>query len=267
MKILSKYKDYYDHVGLIYGVDPKITFLRTTIKMPQFSTVDTVESDSFLLDCDHYPTLSCEGKYQLFNTPQFDHYLYKWLIVCGKGYLLVQRSKKHPQYSCKDVKHWSVFDCVTHANLYNSFCRTRNHYVLQMYNAGNYSKHKEVKKIEQQMQETFAKYVGCEFPFFLQLTIVLQQPIFIINDVRRHTDKNYTVSICNNVPQLSNCGFASIIEPYTLFQNISHYLTDVIQESADIKPPVIVGDKDLLIGKGFDYRYSFRHRKNEDNNV
>ena len=54
---------------------------------------------------------------------------------------------------------------------------------------------------------------------------------------------------------------AGIMSAEQCYQEISHFLGNVLRENPDTKPPVQVDDKHKIIGAGFDTKTSFRHRK------
>jgi len=59
-------------------------------------------------------------------------------------------------------------------------------------------------------------------------------------------------------PCLRDLRFGKIIDPYTAFQEIQMYLSGVLTNNPD--PPVKVSDRSKILGKGFDYKWSFRKR-------
>jgi hypothetical protein len=67
--------------------------------------------------------------------------------------------------------------------------------------------------------------------------------------------------VSDRIPVLQDVGFASIMSAEQCYQEISHFLGNVLRESPDIKPLVEIDDKYKIIGAGFDTKTSFRHRK------
>lgn len=61
-------------------------------------------------------------------------------------------------------------------------------------------------------------------------------------------------------PVLKSLRFASVVGPYTAFQEIAMYKFGVLGEDEGMK--VEISDKDRIAGKGFDTKYGFRTRPN-----
>lgn len=97
-------------------------------------------------------------------------------------------------------------------------------------------------------------YLGKQTQFAENLCKQYDQPVLlIINDLGAVVD--------DRIPVLQDVGFASIMSAEQCYQEISHFLGNVLRESPDTKPPVEIDDKYKIIGAGFDTKTSFRHRK------
>ena len=96
--------------------------------------------------------------------------------------------------------------------------------------------------------------LGKQTQFAENLCKQYDQPVLLIVD-----DLGAVVS--NRIPVLQDVGFASIMSAEQCYQEISHFLGNVLRENPDTKPPVQVDDKYKIIGAGFDAKTSFRHRK------
>ena len=97
-------------------------------------------------------------------------------------------------------------------------------------------------------------YLGKQTQFAENLCKQYDQPVLLIVD-----DLGAVVS--NRIPVLQDVGFASIMSAEQCYQEISHFLGNVLRENPDTKPPVEIDDKYKIIGAGFDTKTSFRHRK------
>lgn len=97
-------------------------------------------------------------------------------------------------------------------------------------------------------------YLGKQTQFAENLCKQYDQPVLlIINGLGAVVD--------DRIPVLQDVGFASIMSAEQCYQEISHFLGNVLRESPDTKPPVEIDDKYKIIGAGFDTKTSFRHRK------
>ena len=62
-------------------------------------------------------------------------------------------------------------------------------------------------------------------------------------------------------PKLKDYGFEKIVAPFTVFQEISMYLANILVEQKEV---ISVDDKHRLEQHGFDLKQSFRHRKSDE---
>ena len=97
-------------------------------------------------------------------------------------------------------------------------------------------------------------YLGKQTQFAENLCKQYDQPVLLIVD-------NLGATVSNRIPVLQDVGFASVMSAEQCYQEISHFLGNVLRESPDTKPPVEINDKYKIIGAGFDTKTSFRHRK------
>jgi len=51
-----------------------------------------------------------------------------------------------------------------------------------------------------------------------------------------------------------------IKSPEILFQDVYSYISNVLRENPDVKPPVEVANENKITAAGFDIKKSFRHR-------
>lgn len=97
-------------------------------------------------------------------------------------------------------------------------------------------------------------YLGKQTQFAENLCKQYDQPVLLIVD-------DLGAMVNNRIPVLQDVGFASIMSAEQCYQEISHFLGNVLRENPDTKPPVEIDDKYKIIGAGFDTKTSFRHRK------
>ena len=97
-------------------------------------------------------------------------------------------------------------------------------------------------------------YLGGESQLAIDLCKKYSQPVLLISG-------DPTPTVRDRIPILRDLGFGSIMPAEQCYQEISHFLGNVLCDSPDTKPPVEVDDKFKIIGAGFDTKTSFRHRK------
>ena len=88
-----------------------------------------------------------------------------------------------------------------------------------------------------------------ESHLLLKVSRELQQPAFIIRGRELIEGK---------LPRLGELGFAALFSAEQMYQNLSYFVGNYLRESADLKPPVTISDRDRILQHGFDLKKSFR---------
>lgn len=247
MLIFSKYKDYYDNI-LSHGIDKSLVYKR--------------EEQYFLLDCNPFKMGNNIGinkeNVELLselrnNLPMYDR---NWFVAipffigfCGKIYLGYKL--KYSYNGSKESIAWSVQDIV------NFLEENKLEIELEKFQTPN-KKSKSAKKrifIDQRnkfcyndMKDIFELYN--HDVRLTKMFIEYKVPIFSINFKQRM----YTMEVTLN-PNLKDCGFIKVIDPYTAFQEISMYIGGVL--GVDAPETVVISDKEKAIKHGMD-KTSFR---------
>jgi hypothetical protein len=230
MKIKSPFKDYYDYVSHIYGGgDERNTYLRNRIKPLLVLGSGELYEDGVSIETNLVSGLPYNiGAYE--NSKRIE---FKWLVVCGKYYLLVGYKPEFgfTQFHILDEK----LD-----NKFLEYIKTR----------------KSKPWASNKIKNSYDDYMGVYSKTLIDISKTIKQPVFIINRVGYRD-----IQIESRIPNLGDLGFASIIKPEQLYQEIAYYISNIMVESVDIKPPVDLVDKDRIVQHGFDLKQSFRHRK------
>ena len=225
MKILSKFKDYYDYVEYLYsqeGGDPANTYVRRDVEGR-----DEYNHEWFSIEERGEIPAKLFPKADVYRGRKPDPFpwTYKWCSVCGKLYLLVAEGS-----GVNPLKYKLITE--THPSL--SLVYTRS--------PGHWFKDPAIKEL-----------VGVPNSTCIEISKKLQIPVFILEDpcYKNHVTLNRTA------PNLGELGFASIIPPEQIYQEIAMFLTS-LRDNPDSLPPVDISDKDRLTQKGFDAKISFR---------
>lgn len=185
MKIKSNFKDYYDFCGGLG--DPRVVYNRVPFahEIILKGTVPPIHGMGLVLT--------------------------KWLVVCGRLYLLDNLSGdyKLSNLQCVSKAYWST--------------------------------------------DTFAQGVLSETA--LRWCREVKSPVFYVRTVGRHC------SIPVRLPVLAELGFASVVKPEQMYQDIAYFVGNTIFTNPDIACPVIVSEKDRIVGHGFDLKTSFRGKQ------
>lgn len=232
MIIKSSFKDYYDHIAHVYGGgDPKNIYMRHRIKErnKQYSGIDI---GLFL------PDIKLKNIEDIRESKIVLDYRFKRLIICGKIYLLVKKLI----FGCC-TEDFKLFTKEDFPDLYKVLIRKT------WFNG-------EIK---------YEDYCGKFSQEFVDLSKKLNTPVFCIRsrDTYDPAGRKVGIVIDGDIPILADLGFASIIKPHQMYQEISYFLANTMNGSPDIqpigKPPIT--DKEKTLSHGFDLKQSFRHRK------
>lgn len=228
MKILSKFKDYYDYVEYLYsqeGGDPANTYARR----------DVEGRDEY---SDKYFSIGVKGgipakpspKDGIFwkRNPDVFPWSYKWCSVCGKLYLLVAEEPGVclPKYKLITEAHPSL-DLV--------YSRS----------PGVWFKEPDIKDL-----------IGVPNSACVEVSKKLQIPVFTLGGNYRGLEPSH-ITLNRTVPNLGELGFASLFTAEQMYQDIAMFLTS-LRDNPDSLPPVDISDNDRLTQKGFDAKISFR---------
>lgn len=207
MKIISRFKDYYDYVGHQMGmIDPKIVYDRNK------KIVETEESNFLLNILNPFPYSS--RKLDMMGLDL------KYLCVNGKLVTLYNLMKENRFYR---VVSKEIFDQYLNKVFYY-----RRSYQFSPF---------ETSKLVDDLSKS------------------IQQPIFMCSRI------GYKVFVEEDIPILKNHNYSSIQSPQQIYQDIEHYITNVLRTNPDTLVPVEVEDKHKITQHGFDIKKSFRHRK------
>jgi hypothetical protein len=222
MKIVSPFKDYYDYLVGVYGIDETIVYVRNTLAKGYVTTEKKV--------FDFHPFAIPPG------------YKTKYVVVNGRKYLFVC-----PSNSYLVKPKWELYDFDKHHG---------HEFISQRYFRR--------KDLEEQQKD----YIGGTSQALIDLSKEVGAPVFSVTgfswvERSKKTNRKYEYLLDDEVPMLSEYGFPNIIPANQLYQELEHYLCNVLRDSPDTKPPVTISDKDMIESKGFDKKISFRHRKNK----
>ena len=236
MRIISKFKDYYDHVGHSYGLaDPKVLYNRGPVgryiaakKIGSIVTPASFEDIPFSaieglagksVDYMALPNFTQDienNQYWYYNPP---------FILCVAG-------RTFPVITLKENKQSVVFDIDKHEK-----------FIIRNKTNKNYD----------------FKYHFVQSDTVIYISKTIGHPVFMIKNTGW---SNYTI-IDAKVPILSDYGLANIYQPEQLYQDLEYFILNTMQGSPDImpegKPPQTNEEK--ITGHGFDLKQSFRHRK------
>ncbi len=235
MRIISKFRDYYDSVQG-YGQDDELVYVRNKF-----------EENTTLL-----PMLSTRhGFRDLVSRP--DRVEQKMVGFCGKIYPVVHMEMGSVEKFC-----------YTKEEVHNFVMEYWDKPRKEMYLGHNYGYRYYSPLITRRSLQLFFEDVKVKVDSFKNLVEENNCPIFIAEYGKYYKDPN---KIVYNA-RLKDVGFYRLFDSYTAYQEISMYLGGVLGLTNRRGKPTYQGekmddtvsDKDMITAKGFD-KYSFRKDK------
>lgn len=223
MQIITNFKDYYDHIGQVYGGgDPLHKYIRKPISelcQLQIIKVSDDLSASFLSAFE-------------FQKRAMANIQFKIICCAGKTYILSK-----PENSSNGFALFKASDYQNSPTRLGRF----------------FSADRTAKKLE--------SYQGKEFDFALMLSKNIATPVFSVQYVSHEKDKKWKFLIEKNIPILKDLSFPSFISAEQMYQELSQFISSKMKDNPDTYIPDASSDKEKILQHGFDMEKSFRHRK------
>lgn len=241
MKIVSNFKDYYDYVEYLYspeGGDERLPFFRSKVDKTRDGNEGLVFNFAKVLG---FPYVSFRSQYYHKGNMEKFPWRFKWCVVNGKYYLLVADAE---------------------LNAFGAYCKSEAAYLS----------YKPYKLLKQQHpcfphlasgtrwlsggyndRLSIEGAIGVHSDILVTLSKQVGSPIFTIREWSPNT-----VTVDNQIPNLGQLGFAALIPPEQMYQETAMFYGNTMRDTPDNNPPATVSDKDRLIQKGFDAKFSFR---------
>lgn len=236
MRIISKFKDYYDG-GLAYGQDDSVVYVRLTEDLQRVNQWDSKKYSEMWERTKDAPYIGRTFP-NIYVKPEHrpvEHWSTKtseagYIAFCGKIYPYYKMLVKNPDPKALygERSMWV-----------NSFDKRFDEYVFltKRWRADASDKHYET------YAEWFSDNSGYEDP---GLNLFFNSPVVI--------QSNGVDLIVN--PCLKNYDFQKVIDPFTAFQEISMFVGGVLTNNPT--PPDTQSDKAKVVSHGFDPKYGFR---------
>ena len=256
MRIISKFKDYYDGVQA-YGHDQDLCYVRKEEESDEFIDEKNMETFSKILNtCPKF--LTAPYKKNHWNSTGSDPSPFI-IGFCGKFYVgaritVTSNDWTHPTYESV----YSIDDVVSHINEIED--RAMRESQLTYLNSNRRSwMHGRGDITKRDLYERFfASDILDSDNFFFEW----QTPVFVITKGKYRESGYYTSSKPRKIsfkiirnPCLKDYGFARVMDPYTTFQEIDMYLGGVL--GVNEPDTVDISDDKMRDKKGFD-DYSFK---------
>lgn len=238
MIIQSQFKDYYDFVAQQYGGgDPKIIYERKPFTQQWSVEQDYRRAGGSPRDATiRLRPWPWDARYAIEKD---EGWQCKWLCVAGKYYLLVNN---HVGAT------WTLF---------------RKDHIAVMEFLGL-----DTPKQKRQGRYWVRNWLSMRdrhpFDYYIAKHPTAGRDQYLIEFHRKIQAAVFTYTergVDEQIPILADLGFPKLIDPYSLYQDLSYFVGNLLHESPDMKPPVEVSNADKIHAAGFDLKQSFRHRK------
>ena len=215
MRIISKFKDYYDFIADINGGgDPKIVYVRNRAERQYCAD----KFDSYRLRVIRDINLK-------------DGYSAKGLSIAGVFYVVIRSYTVDLPTGHYEYTPWRIY-------------QKGESRLLDILTSGRrlWSTDSEVKYAH-----------GMPGADLLAISKFLKTPVFTFHP---------NGQVEKDVPILKDLGLPSVIPPDQMYQNLSYFVGNLMQNSPDLTPTPNPGqtDKERALSHGFDAKISFRHR-------
>ena len=221
MKIFSKFKDYYDYLAHVYGEDPKIVYVRGKINKP----VKVLK-----IEGTHGNYSNIGSRLGRVYNLELDKYQNKWLLFCGRQFLLQRHIISHPKDPIIEWTPWAL---------------APQKYILKLKDIYHFKWRRDIIEYPDDYFE------GAFFNNNLSFHKWIGKPIVTMISYDNYDEYS---------PVLKDIGgFVAEIPAEMAYQEISHFIMNVMNDNPDTKPPVQVNEKDRYQMHGFDLKTSFRH--------
>lgn len=239
MKIKSNFRDYYDNVAHRYGGgDPKIVYVRPhrIVNIPDMEK--EIKRTGYFQH--GFKSKTVENITTLYNRNNSEENLRYGInkeetdvrgIIIGE-YFFTQIKRKDDE----------SYRLVRESDLRNDEYNSKKH--------AFYFKKDDLK---------VSDFINYKDDTLLDICKAVGLPVFsfqVFTFTNNHG--SYHFEINELMPNLGKAGVASFVNDTDMYQYLSYLIGNKMKDSPDMMPPVVVSDKDKIIGHGFDYKTSFR---------
>lgn len=238
MKIISKFKDYYDYLSHVYGEDEKYAFNRKLL-------TDDVDDDSVYSIDSNKIDIPYMRYSRVLDKKNIEYF---WMIVCGKLFFVYNKKislenpeKKHIAYKKGDEFIEEFLPIVKPKNDRKK----------------GYRKWKWDSIWDQRKQPE--EFMGGYSEKYLDINIEYFSPICILLEHGRGFKCIPASPILGEV-----ANFVSLYPDNQIYQDITYFLSNQVNGSPDLDPPVVLDDKYKIEYHGYT-KESFRPKMREKN--
>ncbi|HWD38418.1 MAG TPA: hypothetical protein VG944_06190 [Fimbriimonas sp.] len=180
--------------------------------------------------------------------------------MCGKAYVVILQNRANDSdvpprlFTVAQAMEWARAEYDRRARMRNLSEREEQSFKAFLDGSESRWMRDFTSRAFSQIAERLSK-----FRVSAALHIHFQSPILLVRGEPRYrwrNDPSSPITVWKN-PRLADSGFISVMDPFTAFQEISVYLSNVLT-NIERSEPTTGGDQVVLTQKGFDPVTSFR---------
>lgn len=231
MLILSKFKDYYDGVAHSKGIDKAIVYKREE-KETHIAKLNYSWKNRSGINLPSYDRVRSYRKYPVFKNRDIKEIETFFVGFCGRIYALmvIQRHIIVDQFRTETETEF-VYDLPT---IKSYFTKDNKYFSSWDHNYDSFIK----QTFDNRLQKLFLEQ---------------KTPVFLFHRDKYNHGLNLKLNFC-----LKEIEFFKMFDTYQAFQELEMF---VGQQLCTEKDTLDISDKHKIIGKGFDYKTSFRKEK------
>lgn len=253
MHIVSKFADYYDKVGPMYGIDRSIIYVRHQQELDTEDTIGQKEFRAFVKLYDSILGKTLNLSYPVEDKPK-EKTKTKFNLVgfCGKVYVILvnETNKDIPgkYYSYHDPA--PTIEILAGASLIKRLTELSEEREKDKKGASKSYTHFNP------FETTLEAIKEIEQTDFTKLFFHIKAPVFMYTQHTKNPGWNTPSSSIIINPILKDTGFIKVKNPNEAFQEIQQYISGVLGTGHN--EPVVTDDRYKILAAGFDLKTSFR---------
>jgi hypothetical protein len=254
MKIISQWKDYYDHVAHIYGGgDPKVIYNRDFVVPDKASGSERFEDHLDVPSHVWSPNIPYSMEVGSKGSSSMQKIEFNALIVMDRIFVL-ERQSDIGEMGCLHIqKDWHITSRkIVDSSFRGPYPLLRADEVLSE-NSPRYDRIRMQELMDDPKTDRLLLQQGRKYDNAArELCLFAKAPVFVVAG-------NRAPRISGRTPKLSALGLAAHIEPQQLYQELAMFVGNVLNPVE--QPPSNMKDIEKVSSHGFDKKISFRHRK------
>ena len=224
MTIQSKFKDYYDHIGLRYGQDPQIVYERKERPVWSF---DTPLGKLF----PEIPSYKVPKRLRRPSTVEYPDFSVKYIVAATHVFPFITRQPLETETGPSRLVTIDEFK----TELYDRLSKWER---------------------EEPLNHLFKPNAGVTESDLEDVIRLVKAPVFLLKPRNFHSVRGFDID--ERCPILSEWGIPALVPAGQMWQDIYGVLQNVLRDSPDKAPPVEVSNESKIVKAGFDLKTSFR---------